>query len=159
MVLFCRNCPLGSTGNNKFQREETGEHRLFNKDKTQVEGRGKLCFQPEGPAVEEEPRGGRHLASCSAGKAACDVTTLNSLSFEWIILIISVTNFSCSVCIGLSSFKSYSQEVISFLNFSQFPPGSRILMTFSLGYSLQSRLQLFIFLLNGAKPSRSSHIF
>lgn len=101
--------------------------------RTQTERREKLCFQPEVPPVGEELHGNWLLAWYSVRKAACNVMALNSSTSEWIIRIISATNYSWSVHLELSSFKSYSCEVISFLNFSQFPAVSGFPVTLSLG--------------------------
>ena len=43
--LFCRNCPLGSTGNNEFRlEEETGDHSPVAKVRTEWRGEESSVF-------------------------------------------------------------------------------------------------------------------
>lgn len=127
----CRNCPLGSIYIPLAIMNLARWTLSDSKYEMLVAERGKLWFQQEAPAAGAGLLGDWLLASYSVGKLLV-VWLLNSFSIEWISVISSATNFSCSVHVGLSSFKSYFQEITSFLNF-QFPPGSRFLMTLSLG--------------------------
>lgn len=81
-----------------------------------MKGRGSSVFKMTVHLLVRDHVGVDSCPSCSIGKAACDVMTFNSSSSEWIVLIILAANFSCSVHLEHSSFRSYSQEVNFSLN-------------------------------------------